>query len=160
MLVNFVIISCIGALLIFSTWLFTYEILGKVWALLLKLRYAPRLRVLMIGVPIFIVHIVNIWIYAGVYFAIENLTNFGHIEGAVTGKGLTLANFFDCLYFSAITYTSLGLGDLVPTLQLRMLASAEVLNGLLMIGWTISFTYLTMEKFWSQPNRHHLKSTP
>lgn len=105
---------------------------------------------ILIGLPIFIIHITNIWLYAGVYFLLENYAGLGRIAGN-GGSGLTFEHFFDCLYFSTVTYTSLGLGDLFPTLQLRMLAGAEVLNGLLMIGWTISFTYLTMEKFWSQP---------
>jgi hypothetical protein len=66
---------------------------------------------------------------------------------------LTYTSFIDWLYFSSSTYTSLGFGDIVPVQDLRMLSSAEVLNGLVMIGWTISFTYLTMEKFWTMPKR-------
>ena len=157
MLASFAIISGLSAGLIFISWLFTYELLGKVWLLLPKLKWSPRLRVMLIGVPIFTVHIINIWFYAAAYFLLENYTTLGTIVGAQRSYGTTLASFFDCLYFSAATYTSLGLGDLVPTLHLRMLVGAEVLNGLVMIGWTISFTYLTMEKFWSQP--FHLRHT-
>ncbi len=160
MLSHFLIISVLSAGLIFTSWLFTYEILGKVWAILPKLGYSPRLRVLLIGVPIFIIHIINIWLYAGVYFLLENYTGLGVIAGTNQVTGLTFESFLDCLYFSSVTYTSLGLGDLVPNLHLRMLAGAEVLNGLLMIGWTISFTYLTMEKFWSQPSHRHYPKAP
>lgn len=153
MLLNFIIVSCISVLVIFSTWLSTYEILGKVWAILPKLTVTPRLRVMLIGIPIFTAHIVGIWLYAVTYFLVENFTGLGKIVGASRVYGLSYESFQDCLYFSAGIYTSLGLGDLVPTASMRMLVSAEVLNGLVMIGWTISFTYLTMEKFWREP-RH------
>jgi len=52
------------------------------------------------------------------------------------------------LYFSAETYTSLGFGDVVPDGPLRLLAGAEALNGLLLIGWSASFLYLEMERWW------------
>ena len=133
------------------TSLLTYEILGYVWNLLPRLTISRRLRVLLIIMPIFIIHIINIWVYAGVYFVVENITNFGMLTGGIAKATLTSASFLERLYFSASTYASLGLGDIVPTRHLRMLASAEVLNGLVLLGWTISFTYLTMEKFWSLP---------
>lgn len=157
MLGNFIVISLISAFLIFISWLSTYEILSKVWNMLPKLTVTPRLRVLLIGIPIFMAHILGIWIYGIAYFLVENYTSFGKIVGAERTYGLNVSSFFDCLYFSAATYTSLGLGDLVPMHDIRMLVGAEVLNGLVMIGWTISFTFLTMEKFWSaiKPIKKH-----
>jgi len=157
MLENFIAISLISVLVIFITWLSTYEILGKVWNILPKLTIAPRLRVMLIGVPIFAAHIIGIWLYALTYFIVENYTSLGKIVGDGRAYGLNYQSFKDCLYFSAATYTSLGLGDLVPTHDMRMLVGAEVLNGLVMIGWTISFTFLTMEKFWSNPKYHRAK---
>ena len=151
---NFIVVSFISSVLIFISWISMYEILGKVWNILPKLELPPRLRVMIIGVPIFIAHIIGIWVYAVAYFLIENYTSLGGIVGHDRTFGVNIDSFFDCLYFSAATYTSLGLGDLVPTGHLRMLVGAEVLNGLFVIGWTISFTFLTMEKFWSQPNRN------
>ena len=112
---SFVIISLISMLVIFTTWLCTYEILGKVWNLLPKLTVTPRLRVMLIGIPIFATHILGIWLYAMAYFLVENYTSFGRIVGAARTYGVNADSFFDCLYSSAATYTSLGLGDLVPT---------------------------------------------
>lgn len=153
MLENFLLVSFISSLLILISWLSTYEILNKVWNRLPSLNITPRLRVMLVGIPIFFAHIVGIWVYAIAYFLIENYTQLGRIVGAARIYGLNYESFIDCLYFSAATYTSLGLGDLVPTHNIRMLVGAEVLNGLVMIGWTISFTFLTMEKFWQQPKR-------
>jgi len=59
-----------------------------------------------------------------------------------------LPNWATALYFSAETYTSLGYGDVVPTGPLRTLAGVEALNGLLLIGWSASFTYVAMQRFW------------
>ena len=42
----------------------------------------------------------------------------------------------------------LGFGDVVPNGPLRLLAGAEALNGLLLIGWSASFLYLEMERWW------------
>ena len=159
MLENFIIISSIGAVLICISWLSMYEILGIVWRILPRLSVNPRLCVMLIGIPIFLAHIISIWLYALIYFLIENYTSLGAIIGHDRVTGINIESFFDCLYFSAATYSSLGLGDLYPTRHLRMLVGAEVLNGLVMIGWTISFTYLTMEKFWLQPKISHMKNS-
>lgn len=36
----------------------------------------------------------------------------------------------------------------MPTSHTRMIAGVEALNGLLLIGWSASFTYLAMERYW------------
>lgn len=149
--IGFFVSSFISTLMIAATSLLTYEVLGYVWGLLPRLTISRRLRVLLVILPIFIIHIVNIWLYAGIYFLIENFSNFGALTGHINIASTTYESFIERLYFSASTYASLGLGDILPTRNLRMLASAEVLNGLVLLGWTISFTYLTMEKFWSNP---------
>lgn len=154
MLASFISLSLISLLVIFITSLIAYEILRVVWNLLPRMHITPRLRVLLIIVPIFAAHIISIWIYAGVYLLVENLTDFGALTGGIGPAAFTYESFIERLYFFASTYASLGIGDIVPTKDLRMLTSAEVLNGLVMIGWTISFTYLTMEKFWTLPHRH------
>jgi hypothetical protein len=33
---------------------------------------------------------------------------------------------------------------------MRLIAGIESLNGLVLIGWSASFTYLTMEEFWGR----------
>jgi hypothetical protein len=145
---SFAIICLLSTVVIGVTSLITYEILRVVWYILPRISFAPRLRVLLIIIPIFSAHIIAIWIYAFVYLLVENFTDFGILTGAVSQATMSYESFFERLYFSSTTYTSLGIGDITPTRDLRMLVSAEVLNGLVMIGWTVSFTYLTMEKFW------------
>ena len=33
---------------------------------------------------------------------------------------------------------------------MRLLTGIEALNGLVLIGWSASFTYLAMEEFWGE----------
>jgi hypothetical protein len=148
MLTGFLSISALSVVIMAVTSLLAYEILRWTWNRLLHIAAPRRLRVLLMMGPIFAVHIIGIWIYAIAYFLIENHTGFGSIAGATHAMGRNYLSFMDCLYFSASTYASLGLGDIAPVGDLRMLAMAEVLNGLVMIGWTVSLTYLAMARFW------------
>jgi ion channel len=47
------------------------------------------------------------------------------------------------LYFSAVTYTTTGYGDLVLPKEWRLLAGVEALTGILMCGWSTAF-FLTL----------------
>jgi hypothetical protein len=55
----------------------------------------------------------------------------------------------DIIYFAIVSYTSLGYGDLNPVGPLRLIASFASLTGLVMIAWTASFTYMQMQRFWT-----------
>jgi hypothetical protein len=46
-------------------------------------------------------------------------------------------------YFSVMTYTTIGYGDVVPPIHWRLLAGVEGLTGILMCGWTTAF-FLTI----------------
>ncbi len=45
------------------------------------------------------------------------------------------------VYFSAVTYTTTGYGDLVPQAQWRLVAGVEALTGILMCGWSTGFFF-------------------
>jgi hypothetical protein len=47
------------------------------------------------------------------------------------------------LYFSAVSYTTTGYGDLVLPREWRLLAGVEALTGILMCGWSTAF-FLTL----------------
>lgn len=100
----------------------------------------PGLYLLMLG--IFAVHMVEILIYAfGFYLAI-NVFDLGSLEGA-RASGV-LGHF----YASAVFYTSLGFGDVLPNGHLRFIVSIEALNGLLLIAWSAAFIFAVMGKSW------------
>ncbi|MEZ5690225.1 MAG: ion channel [Rickettsiales bacterium] len=145
---SFILISLLSVLIILTTSFINYKILSAVWKFLPHLHVMPRFKSFLIIIPIFSSHIINIWLYAIVYLLIESFTDFGTLTGNIDIAAFNYESFIERVYFSASTYTSLGLGDIRPTKELRMITSAEVLNGLVMIGWTVSFTYLAMEKTW------------
>lgn len=91
---------------------------------------------------IFIAHYLEIIVYALGYFWLVDRYELGSLQGNIdTGFG-------SFVYFSAVTYTSLGMGDIVPTGALRLLVSFEALTGLVMITWSASYTFLHMQKYW------------
>lgn len=92
-------------------------------------------------------HVAHVLIYAFAFLLLEKLADVGSIDGPAGH------DFNDAFYFSITSYTTLGIGDLFPTGELRLLSGIEALNGLVMVGWTASMTYLYMEKFWQLHDR-------
>jgi voltage-gated potassium channel Kch len=45
------------------------------------------------------------------------------------------------LYFSAVTYTTTGYGDLVLPKDWRLVGAVEALTGILMCGWSTGFFF-------------------
>ncbi|MEX3008808.1 ion channel [Hoeflea sp. TYP-13] len=68
------------------------------------------------------VHSVEIWIWAAVY----------ELTSAVDHIG-------DALYFSAITFSTLGYGDALIDEKWRLLAGMEGLSGFVLIGWSTAY---------------------
>lgn len=148
---EFIITSLLGILLIGLCSLVIYEILRFVWGKLPSLTMLPRKRVLLVIGAVFFGHIANIWIFGAVYYLLAH-ADMGTLSGAVITSGIYHLDFFGYLYFSAVTYSTVGFGDVTPEGALRMIAGVEALSGFILIGWTVTFTYLAMEKFWELPH--------
>ena len=56
----------------------------------------------------------------------------------------------DCAYFSVVTYTTLGFGDITPRGRLRLLCAMEAMTGMILVGWSISFTVIQMQRLWGE----------
>jgi hypothetical protein len=87
-------------------------------------------------------HLCQILLFAVAYYLLRDHLGLGGFGGQFHDA---FANF---VYFSAETYTSLGLGDIYPSGSLRLVTGIETLTGLLLISWTASFTYLEMQRYW------------
>ena len=131
-----------SVILVVTTILVLYETLRLTSEHLAELPVPPRVRILGVVLMTFVGHTVAVWIYASAYWLLVLWMGDDAFEGT------PVKTFQDCLYFSVVTYTSLGFGDQVPTSHTRMIAGVEALNGLLLIGWSASFTYLAMERYW------------
>ena len=103
-----------------------------------------RWHMLIIIYGVIVVHILEIAIYGFGYWLGDIIFDIGQFAG------VRAVNFREYIFFSAETFTSLGLGDVYPLGALRLIASVEVLNGLILIGWSTSFTFLVMIKYWGR----------
>ncbi len=64
--------------------------------------------------------------------------------GIVNGK-IHSNNFLDCVYFSIITWTTVGYGDFEPTVTCRMWAATEALTGYIFMAILIALTINLLE---------------
>ncbi len=105
-------------------------------------RMRGRRRMIMTVGALMCGHILEIWLFAGLIVFLCRFPDLGSISGN------NARDFTDYLYYSAVSYTSLGDSKFHPEGIIRNLTAAEALAGILMIGWSASFTYLQMEHIW------------
>ena len=53
------------------------------------------------------------------------------------------------LYFSAVTYTTTGYGDLVLSKEWRLVGAIEALTGILMCGWSTGFFFAVVSRLYA-----------
>jgi len=119
-----------------------YEALSQLSTIIPQLPIRPRMRVLVGVFGTLVAHVVEMWIFAFGYYFMVHSEGFGSLRGAFDNSLL------DCSYFSFVTYTSLGFGDIEPLGNLRFLTGLEALTGLVLITWTASFMFIEMQKLW------------
>ncbi|GEM70867.1 MULTISPECIES: ion channel [Sphingomonadaceae] len=71
---------------------------------------------------LFVLHGIEIWLYAGFYLFVGALPS---LEAA--------------LYFSTASYTTVGYGDVVLAPGWRVLGAIESANGIILLGWSTAF---------------------
>lgn len=131
-----------SVVLIAVTTVIHYEALSLLNARLPALAVPSRTKLLAVIFATFVAHMIEMMVYGVALFGLVSYMDVGSLTGKVP---LTLLN---CIYFSAETYTSLGFGDVTPEGHLRLLVGVEALNGLLLIGWSASYAYIAMERYW------------
>ena len=71
---------------------------------------------------LFLLHTVEIWTWAGLFLVSK-----------------AVVTFQDALYYSIVTFSTVGSGDVVVDPRWRLLASLEGINGFILIGWSIAY---------------------
>ena len=84
-----------------------------------------------------IAHLAVVALYAATYGIGQAL----HVGSFGESASLSAMDVF---YFSLVSYTSLGLGDIVPSGHLRLIAGVEALNGFLLISCSAAYLFLFM----------------
>ena len=99
----------------------------------------PLLRVAWIAglvLLLFLAALVEISLWAMAYLALGALT------------GIETAH-----YFSAVTFTTLGYGDVVLDPSWRLLASFEAVNGIIMFGWSTALLVALVQRVFVNQGR-------
>ena len=131
----------ISTILVTACILVHYEALRLMSIFIPKLPVAVRLKVLIVVLGCFVTHTIEVWLYAGAFLLI-NGAGLGSLGGEIEEY------FADFLYFSATSYSTMGIGDVYPTGALRLISGIEGINGLFLIAWSTSFTYFVMNRLW------------
>ncbi|MFQ5658921.1 MAG: potassium channel family protein [Gammaproteobacteria bacterium] len=136
------LVIIINSLIISVAVIVHYEVLERLSILMPKLPVRHRSRIVAGIFGALLAHIIEIWIFAVAYYEMVDSRTFGTIHGYLQ------PDLLNCAYFSFITYTTLGYGDLYPEGNIRFLAGLESLTGLVLITWTASFMFFEMQKYW------------
>ena len=112
----------------------------------------PRLKIATLIVGQLFLHVVEIWIFAVGYFLLTQKLKLGVLIQLPYSDnlGTEVIGFLDHVYFSAVVYSTLGFGDLIPNGPVRFLTGMEAVAGLVLITWSASFTFIEMQRYWER----------
>lgn len=86
----------------------------------------------------FLAIVIEVWIWALLYLYNPQITTLPDLETA--------------FYFSMVTYTTLGYGDVVLTGQWRTLATIQAANGVIIFGWTTALIFVFIQRVYRGQN--------
>jgi len=84
---------------------------------------------LIVILGLFVLHGVEIWLYAFLYLGI------GSVEG-----------LREAIYFSTITYGAIGYSDAAMAESWRLVSAIEGINGIILLGWSTAFFVTLMAR--------------
>ncbi len=147
------VVALCSVVLVIACVLVHYEVLRKLSAWLSRMRKLHRTRVLVLILGLLTTHIFEIWIYALGFALMDGVADFGTI--AHVQDPAARSEWLDYVYYSFMTFTTVGYGDLIPRGPIRFIAATEALTGFVLLGWSASFTFLEMQRFWREPKGGH-----
>ena len=96
------------------------------------------------AVYLMILHFIEIAVWAIVFLLIPNIEE--------------LATFEEAIYFSMVTYATLGYGDITLGPYWRIMSGFEAMNGILLFGWSTAMFFSAVQKILGQPKLPASKS--
>lgn len=105
-----------------------------------------RRRMLVMVFGLLIVHIVAIWGFGISAWWLVEVNDIGSLVGYQKFA------FLDYIFMSAVTYTTVGYGDMVPLGPVRFLYGTQALVGFVLITWSASFAFIEMQRNWNKPD--------
>ena len=119
-----------------------YECLRLMSVWLPRPKHHHRRRIIILIFGLLSLHIAEIWIFGVAYFGLLSSGNMGELIG------MGEISIWNCVYYSATTFTTVGFGDIVPQGAIRFVTGTEAIAGLTFITWSASYTLMEMLKFW------------
>lgn len=105
---NIAVVIVTGLIMLVCVLLLRYEVFTWLTRVLARLHvHIRRRRILLLIKGLLALHVTEVWLFGIGYFVLLHDPSVGQIKGS--GGGL-----LDLVYFSAVVYTTPGLGDLVP----------------------------------------------
>jgi hypothetical protein len=120
-----------------------YESLRMISAWLPTPKHQHRRRIVFLILCLLLVHVAEIWIFGSMYFGLLSYGGFGELIG------IGEITFFNCVYYSATIFTTVGFGDIVPVGAIRFPTGTEAIAGLTFITWSASYTFMEMLRVWN-----------
>lgn len=133
-----------------------YETLYQLARQLPRIQVRPRYKVLWGVFVILLAHVAEIWLFALACFGLLHLPGMGTLSGNVAAA----PSLLDCSYFSFVTFTTVGYGDIVAAGPIRYLMGMEALSGFVLVTWSASFLFLEMQKYWPGLESHRGRHGP
>ncbi len=127
--------------------LFHYEVMSLTSRHLWRLRLPRRPRIVALILALVLAHAVEVWFFGLAYWWLDRWPALGHLEGRFAEGAL------DFVYFSVVTYTTVGFGDILPQGAIRIVAGTEALVGLGLVTWSASLVFLEMQRDWAEYQR-------
>lgn len=136
-----ILATVLNLLLVVTAIFIHYEVLDRMSRLIPRLPFKPRARVIVGFSGALLAHTLEVLLFAVGYWLFATL-NLGQLTGSLEGS------FADYIYFSYVTFTTVGYGDIAPEGHIRWLSGAESLTGFMLVTWTASYLYLEMSQNW------------
>lgn len=144
------LMAVVTALVVGLGVLLHYEGLTYLSRGLRRLPGRPRPRILVLILSLLVLHTIEIWLFGIAYYA---CVEWGLGQILPLHPEVAATALMDFVYFSAVVYTTVGFGEIVPQGAVRALVGAEGITGLTLITWSASYTYLEMQQFWREGDR-------
>jgi hypothetical protein len=72
----------------------------------------------------------------------------------------SMPDLHSAIYFSAVTYTTTGYGDLVLPKEWRLVGAVEALTGVLMCGWSTGFFFAVVSRMYQSTVKQEKTDSP
>jgi len=98
------------------------------------------LKVLLFSILFFtVIHVIHSLVWAFCYYLIPQTAG-------------EFSSFSEAAYFSMVTFTTLGYGDISLSSDWRLLSGLEAINGIMLIGWSTAMMFSLIQNIYKRIN--------